>query len=500
MGTYRPKQLAAIVIAVPFFWIEAGAANAVPCTFATDADFVAADGAELSGEIVCQSFHVPAGHTVFIVGDLVIDAKDRIEVHGELRVRDAAAMPRTFSEISLEIPALSVEAINLATIRAGLPDLRLVPSLAAPNLELRAGSLLWLHGPTTGGRGASAVDWPDGMDLLVPGGQGSSILLHAPLIVVEAPVLAGVGGSAGRAGHGGHGGDVIVVGTALTRSHAEPHGVLAGGAGGASSAGVWALEGEDQVPLPGGNGGNGGSVESHPHPAVFAGDAGFTVDLAVLLESLPLAASSANGAAALDCGTAPGAVGLAGTSMTGATGSPGSQGAHGQSASQPNGAPGGTGGSGGNATGRTGGPGGAGQTCCSPPAAGSAGGQGGPGGNGTGGVGGVGGLGGNSFYDGTSWVGQGGNGGNGGPGGTGIGGDGGKGGTRGGGSIPGAGGPGGTPGNGTGGAGGGFGQGGVGNLNGLEGSTGGIGGASGGGHGAQGDLGSQCSSLFWGPK
>lgn len=489
---------AAIAALLPWAWLGGTPAGLdagpnLSGLWATN-DWVVEDGAELSGAFECESFRIPAGCTVYVVGDLRIDAAEWIEVHGDLVIRDAAASPRSFADISQELGELAVPAITPGAVRAGLPDLRLLPSLAAPTLNLEAGSLIWIDGSITGGRGASPAEWADGLDLLVPGGQGSSVLLHAPHIVVDGPVHGGPGGAAGRAGHGGHGGNIFVVGSTITRHGAPPEAGLFGGVGGVAAPGIAIFEGQDRVGLSGARGGSGGNVETHDHPNATQGVEGEGSTLGSTSGAPNSTPWFAVPHAGFDCGS-PGTVGEAGSNATGGAGTPGSTGAHGLSASQPNGAPGGPGGIGGHATARKGGPGAAGGTCCAPPGTGGPGGAGGAGGDGTGGVGGTGGAGGSSYFDGTVYIGQGGNGGPGGPGGTGTGGDGGKGGNGGGGNLPGAGGAAGTAGQGYPGGPGPGGPGGTGHITGLYGGPGGVGGSGGGAPGEPGALGSQCSTL-----
>lgn len=143
----------------------------------------------ISGHLQVDVFRVPAGETLWVDGDLWISAATGIAIDGRLVARDAAEL--------------------------GLQD--------APNIELVSALAIDVPGEIIGGRGADAQR--------TRGGDGSSVVLAAPLVRVHGRVVAGAGGEGGRSLPGGNGGDALVHGY-LEGSGEADHVALRSGAGG----------------------------------------------------------------------------------------------------------------------------------------------------------------------------------------------------------------------------------------------------------------------------
>jgi hypothetical protein len=169
----------------------------------------------IAGQLQVESFHVPAGETVWVDGDLTIAAAGAIAIDGRLVARDAAAL--------------------------GLQD--------APRIELISAVVIDVPGELLGGRGADVQR--------TRGGHGSSIELRAPWVRVQGRVVAGAGADGGRGLPGGNGGDALVhgvlegsgeAGHVALQSGAGGRGGPNGGNGGPSGAAVAQAPPEDDVP------------------------------------------------------------------------------------------------------------------------------------------------------------------------------------------------------------------------------------------------------------
>lgn len=121
------------------------------------------------------------------------------------------------------------------------------PGHDAANLTLVAGERIVVKGAILCGHGS------DGDAISVDGGDGGSLLLRAPVIIVRRsdPFVGGNGGGGGPGGRGGRGGDVVLVGRVLADfgSAVQLRGGDAGDGGDAVRSG-----------LPGGDGGRGGNA------------------------------------------------------------------------------------------------------------------------------------------------------------------------------------------------------------------------------------------------
>jgi len=409
-------------------------------------ELLLADGQHLQGRIDAKRIVIPASATVIADGDLLLNSEHDIVIEGRLVAAD-----RNDEE-----------------------------GIDAPRIELFARTTIELWGSIEGGRGLDQRDVAPARSHGIAGGDGSDIVLSAPVVWVDGLVRAGDGGHGGAGAAGGNGGMLTIVGAFLTHTADDDYEAI-GGAGAPGGVNL-------NPRAAGGKGGDGGAVVLLEH-------AGGENELLMLLgEPAALAKPSRafrDGALSDEDAVPPaacqdGANGIVGGDAIGGAGANGAAGAAGNAAF-PNGGAGSNGGNGGAAVGGQGGAGKAGDNCCLVPAAGGNGGTGGVGGTGTGGPGGSGGPGGAAFG-----AGVGGNGGAGGNGGTGFGGMGGNGGAGGPGIPPGLGGAAGPAGPGVGGIGGQGGVGGAGAPAGANGQGGAGGAAKPGKAGVAGPLGAGC--------
>lgn len=420
-----------------------------------DQTVVLADGQVIAGALRGHSFWVPQDAEVVVEGDLAMLATDFIQVDGTLRVRDRGD-------------------------RGPAEGYR---------LELVSDRIIEVTGQIEGGQGRS-FDHP----LAAPGtrgGDGSSVMLRAPLVYVDGAVHGGRGGTSGPGGKGGTGGSVLVLGNARTRgAGGEDRGIFGGHGGAAGVHHPEALHG-----AAGGDGGNATCIawDATPHIAWLSERAREreprlqTASLASFFqvppEEDPPVTPVTNGLPGIDgedddqhaAPIPPPPAGVHGTAQNpaGHTGSPGEKGVS---------AAGGDGTMGGN-----------GANAC-PDGVGGDGGAGGSGGDAKGGTGGQGGYGGNGYHDGSSYIGPGGAGGKGGDGGNAKAGDGKDGGMGGKGAIVGNGGPAGSAGTATGGLAGFAGHGGFGTTTGAYGAPGSDGRPTPGMSGSAGDYGWPCDT------
>lgn len=416
------------------------AASASMWSFTPAAYSQGAHNPSLEGQVEVDTWTIPAGSILTATDDVHVISQGDVLIAGEL----------------------------LGSVRSvGQPQLKGV------DLRISSRTKIVVEGLVRAGVGGDAfAGTSDVMNCQLVGGSGGSIVLEAPLIVIDGRVIAGDGGLSGANARSPHGGEVVLRGVVRTTrpaltGNAEPlweqraqlrasggHGVF-GGDGGRFAG--------EPFPLPhafDGRGGHGGSVAVH----------NFSPSL------VPFASQGTDGGAiALVDGCADGTPGMsAANTLFGGAGVPGNAGQNG-TASSPQGGNGSPGGAGGNVTGNDGGAGGAAPACCPLPSGKERGGTGGVGGAGqsaVGGVGGAGGRGGNAYFDTAlqAYVAPGGDGGNGGSGGHASSGNGGNGGA--GGKPLGYGGAGGAAGSAQAGVGGAGGLPGRGTPNGAPGSTG----------------------------
>jgi|GEM_PF-1573026 len=369
------------------------------------------DGEVLSGRLDVDTLVIPLGFTVYAEADLEISARGLVRIEGRL---------------------IAFDADSLGTLDA--PDIRITSPVVVD-----------IPGSVMGGKGkCPGTEAKDG-------GQGSSIMIHAPITYIDGVVDAGPGGDGGYAHSGRRGGDARVEGYCIVRAWSATHFSLVGGRGG-------------QPGLPGGDsGGSGDAIAEVPE----------TVRLEIesirprAIEALHGYFTPAQGGGTTGTTAQVGQSGANSRSPNVAKAGKGENG----SATSPNGKKGGNGRPSGAAAATDGLPGNPGGDMCEPGGIGGTGGQGGLGGTGTSGRGGDGGDGGDPYGGATpvanagnggdggdSGAAKAGRGGNGGPGGkpNGLGGDSGATGAR----TSGAPGAGGAPGNGSGGSAGGPGAGG----------------------------------------
>ncbi|MCB2153323.1 hypothetical protein KQI84_00425 [bacterium] len=358
-----------------------------------DSDYVA------SGDLAVRSLIIEQGATLFIDGDLNIQTTDRLVIDGTIMAVPAEA--RTDSD------------------RASAVD--------APSIQLVSKDEIVLHGFIVGGEGRSFDQSSTRAVGAFPGGDGSSIILDAPRIILEGAAIGGDGGNGGPSAVGGKGGDVELCADAfIVESIVNSPTVAYGGNGGHGGDGV-----DGQSGTSGGAGGDGGNAKMRGSRASGSdggpGPTGADVT----------GGQGIQGSSGLTCQQTGADAGFGGPGGTGAgvVGGDGGIGGAGGNATTNggteggNGGNGGIGGNGGTGTGGNGGLGGSGGRCCDyTDGFGGDGGIGGAGGSGFGGAGGPGGPGGRGRDPLVELIYHHGNGGDGGDGGMAVGGNGGPGG------------------------------------------------------------------------
>lgn len=147
-------------------------------------ELVLDSGIGLHGLIRAPRIRIPLGVELRVAEDLHLIAEEELLVLGDIIVED--------------VPEDATDAGRAAA------------------LVLRAGERLTLLGDVLGGRGrdSSQLEPQDGRGLR--GGDGSSIVLAAPEILVYGTVRAGAGGPGGVARDGGHGGFLAVYRDVMT--------------------------------------------------------------------------------------------------------------------------------------------------------------------------------------------------------------------------------------------------------------------------------------------
>lgn len=356
---------------------------------AARAEIIYRDGDVISGTISARTIRVADGAFVRVAGATYLHAADALIVGGQLRVDDVA--------------------------------LDAVQSHAA-SLSLESDRLLTITGSVVGGRGKSySVSDPEAGNGLA-GGNGSSIVLVAPDLLVAGFVRSGDGGNGGGGAAGGHGGSISMTGLHTTSHGLSDAALDAMGSQVGLQSGDGGRGGNGTMLHPdGGRGGNSGAITWLPHPDSE-------------IDTPPTGGSTCPKHG--DAGKKP-------KQAVGGNGGDGGDGVPGW-ANSPAGGKGADGGTGLSIVARDGSPGSKGVDCCTtPPGQGGNGGAGGGGGDARGGNGGKGGKGGPAFV-GSNAVG--GAGGKGGDAGSATSGNGGKGGDGGKGSPGGSGGAGGAAG------------------------------------------------------
>ncbi|MBZ0171401.1 MAG: hypothetical protein K8E66_03385, partial [Phycisphaerales bacterium] len=177
-------------------------------------DLVITTTRELAGRLDVRCFRIEEEGRVIATGDLTIIAIGEVRISGELVAQDAT------------------EATD------------------APDITILSGDLIRIDARVAGGKGG------DGGEVDVPGGNGTSITLDAPRLMINAPVLSGNGGDGGPNADGGNAGGIFVFGDALTDDD-NSDGVFRAGNGG--RGGDAATNRESR----GGNGGEGGDAVVH---------------------------------------------------------------------------------------------------------------------------------------------------------------------------------------------------------------------------------------------
>jgi len=338
----------------------------------------------------CDSFLLVKGEVLRPVEDLVIEAATEIDIQGTIVGADKGAGTSSSDGVSI---------------------------------TLVAGQVIRISGSILAGHGMSAPPGLGSADSIgYPAGRGGSIMLDAPVIIIEDSLVAGNGGIGGAHRTGGKGGDLSFRCSQIIVH--DPHTVvMCAGDGGSSQQAI-------RHDIPGGAGGAGGDVAFTEHDVVLSRTAAEAMDVHKERRRANRATERAI-ANPFACPT--GDTGEAGAIASAGSGGEGPPAANG-TASSPQGATGNPGGPGGNATGLTaannGQPGEMGGDCC--PDDGGQGGTGGASGGIHGGNGGKGGRGGDGYYDISltppAYVGPKGHGGNGGNGGSSVCGSAGKGG------------------------------------------------------------------------
>lgn len=309
----------------------------------------------LDHDLSADSIYIPAGVTIRLQRDVVLESANDIVIRGTIE---------------------------------GDPAAELLPGAPGISVTLRATRTIDLWGDLKPSPGRDAVAPGQA------GGDGGSILLEAAAIEADRDLLAANGGGGGPGGVGGRGGDVrVTTGAMVAPANATRADAIRGGAGGRGGDGTSGIPG-------GGAGGNGGDAVIQWNPLANGGNGSPGNPGTDKIESNhPVHVGKPDGVQGRDGGE-----GEYGYAAFAGPGGPGGSGADGS----PVGGTGGPGGRGGNAVASPGGMGGAGGDCMKGGrggdpgvAIGGAGGTGGKGGNGLGqtdkgGPGGFGGLGGNT--------------------------------------------------------------------------------------------------------
>lgn len=159
----------------------------------------------IGGRLELESLWIAPGAVVWVEADLDLRVSELARIEGRLVAIDAAPL--------------------------GVLD--------APTIAITSALAIDVLGEIRGGRGFDATSGR--------GGNGSSIQLTAPWVVVDGEVRAGDGGRGGAGASGGNGGDANVEGCFSTGVADERRSTLRGGLGGDGG-------------FPGGDGGRGGAA------------------------------------------------------------------------------------------------------------------------------------------------------------------------------------------------------------------------------------------------
>lgn len=259
-------------------------------------------GPELSGRILAERVELVAGKTWIVSGDVELESKTDILIRGDL----------------------------IAHLRSPAE-----PRSDAPRIVLRASQVIHVTGSVLGADGQTGRN--SGSAERSRGGHGSSILLDAPLIVIEGTVWSG-DGAPGRAGEdGGFGGDLVLDGKCLgvRRPSGAVH--IRTGNGGHAGAAV-------DLAAPAPMAGRGGNVVFQNHERIDASSVQQHRARLRIGVSTPAIETSKKAFRPNPCTN--GTEGMDGLTGVMGTGGQGATGANGTSQS-PQGGPGGNGGAGG---------------------------------------------------------------------------------------------------------------------------------------------------------
>lgn len=237
-------------------------------------------GTVIGGRVDLESLWIAPGSVVWVESNLDLRVSEVVRIEGLLVAFDAAPL--------------------------GLLD--------APNIRIASTLAIDVIGEVRGGRGLDAASGR--------GGNGSSINLAAPLVLIDGEVRSGDGGRGGAGACGGDGGDATVDGYFNVRVSDERRFTLRGGQGGDGG-------------FPGGDSGWGGAAIVQVTESVASAYAENSNSISQALSDV---ATSAPGSTALNCPAggsggdggnggrhlgAPGAAGAAGAVTVGSPGTPG---------------------------------------------------------------------------------------------------------------------------------------------------------------------------------
>lgn len=194
-------------------------------------DYVAKHEERLAGWMTVESFHVPVGCRVYIDEDVSLHARKRIVIEGNLILRD-----RTLNDVNAD----------------------------APDLRMTSEGSIFVLGQIAGGKGRSFAGRKLEESAGQRGGDGSSIMIAAPVCSIHSRITGGWPGSSGPGTDGAHAGEILIYGDRATDDQLRAAGLdpevllyadaeftfADGGAGGESLPGFRAGSG--------GNGGGGG--------------------------------------------------------------------------------------------------------------------------------------------------------------------------------------------------------------------------------------------------
>ncbi|MAE27513.1 MAG: hypothetical protein CMJ87_00840 [Planctomycetes bacterium] len=190
---------------------------------------------EIGGRIETDYFHMPAGETVWVKEDLVLEVSGDVLIEGKLLGRPAALFTENASEMDIKNGALN-----------GI------------SMDIQCQGKLEVTGDLIAGRGAHAYEGSTNLERCVlAGGNGGSLVVAGSSILVNGRIMGGSGGNSGPNAQATAGGSLTVGGSAFTTR--EDPGV----------EGETHQERRARLAMPGGFGLFGGAAGRHKSPRSF---------------------------------------------------------------------------------------------------------------------------------------------------------------------------------------------------------------------------------------